>query len=95
MYSSGSVVYSRILEISGGDAKWLVREQKNRAALLLAMIDQKIHDFRDVSQLFWKYLAMSDMVLGSLDNLAPLLDFGAVAAATHRRRLEHLDDPVL
>ncbi len=92
VYSSQSEVYSHIAEIAGKDQTWIMQERRRRGQLIHAMVDQKIRDYRDVSEILWKYDAMPDMVMDSLDDLSLLLRNGITAPTLHRNMKASLDD---
>lgn len=93
VYSARSEMYARIAEISGKDMSWISRETLHRTAVIQAMIDQRIRDYRDVSEILWKYYSMPERVLASLDDLSVLLENGIMAPTMHRNMKANLDDP--
>ncbi len=95
VYSARSEVYNRIAEITGNDMNWISRELQRRAMVLEAMIDQRIRDYRDVSEIFWRYYAMPDLVLSSLDDLSVLLESGIMAPSLRRNMRADLDTPLV
>ena len=84
IYSARSEIYNRIAEISGNDMNWVVREQQRRAVVLTAMVEQQIRDYRDVSEILWRYAAAPELVLSSLDDLTVLLEHGSVTPRPRR-----------
>jgi flagellar protein FlaI len=95
VYSARSEIYDHIAEISGNDMNWISREQQRRAMVIEAMIDQRIRDYRDVSEILWRYYAMPDLVLSSLNDLSVLLERGIMAPSLHRNMKADLDTPLV
>lgn len=91
VYSARSEMFAHIAEISGNDMNWISREQQRRAMVIEAMIDQRIRDYRDVSEILWKYYSMPDKVIASLEDLSVLLESGIMAQTLHRNLKADLD----
>ncbi len=91
VYSARSEMFAHIAEISGNDMNWISREQQRRAMVIEAMIDQRIRDYRDVSEILWKYYSMPDAVIASLEDLSVLLESGIMAPTMHRNLKADLD----
>lgn len=95
VYSARSEVYNHIAEVSGNDLNWVSLEQQRRTMILEAMIYQRIRDFRDVSEILWRYHAMPDLVLSSLDDLSVFLEHGIMVPRLRRNMKADLDSPVV
>ncbi|MDV0442451.1 hypothetical protein McpAg1_16940 [Methanocorpusculaceae archaeon Ag1] len=91
VHSGQSQIYSRIMEIAGRDQTWLIQERRKRSQFIRAMVEQKIRDYRDVSELLWMYDAMPDMVADSLDDLSELLTSGITSPKLYRNMKIPLD----
>ena len=91
VYSARSEMYTRIAEISGKDMSWISQETLHRTAVIQAMIDQRIQDYRDVSEILWKYHSMPERVLASLEDLSVLLENGIRAPTLYRNMKADLD----
>lgn len=91
VYSARSEMFAHIAEISGNDMNWISREQQRRAMVIEAMIDQRIRNYRDVSEILWKYYSMPDKVIASLEDLSVLLESGIMAQTLHRNLKADLD----
>ncbi|WP_338095232.1 type II/IV secretion system ATPase subunit [Methanorbis rubei] len=92
VYSSQSQIYSRIMEVAGRDQNWLMQERRKRSQFIRAMVEQKIRDYRDVSEILWMYDAMPELVASSLDDLSELLTDGITSPKLYRNKKASLDD---